>query len=132
MRTSSMGATLALLIAGCGFDSGPTTPEEPDVALPPPVVTLPDPQLAAAAATNVWTTRAPMPTPRTAFAAGVVNGVIYAVGGTKDGNTVLTTVQAYNPATNTWVTKAPLPARRVFLNGTGTINGTRVPVAPPA
>jgi hypothetical protein len=34
MRTSSLGVALALLIAGCGIDSGPTTPEEPEVALP--------------------------------------------------------------------------------------------------
>ena len=74
-------------------------------------------------ATNVWTTKASMPTARIDFSVGVVNGVVYAVGGTKDGLTLLNTVQAYNPATNTWVTKAPLPARRVYLNGTGTING---------
>src|SRR5512132_4256087 len=34
MRRTSLGIALALLILGCGFDSGPTTPEEPDVALP--------------------------------------------------------------------------------------------------
>ena len=124
MRTSSLGVTLALLIAGCGIDSGPTTPGEPEVALPEPVVSLPEPELAAATvATNVWTTKASMPTARSGFAAGVVNGVVYAVGGIRDGLTFLTTVQAYNPATNGWATKAPLPARRAYLNGTGTING---------
>ena len=124
MRRTSLGVALALLIVGCGLDGGSTAPEEPEIGLPDPVVTLPDLEPAAAtAATNFWTTKASMPTPRTSHAVGVVNGVIYAVGGTRDGNTLLATVQAYNPGTNTWVTRAPMPSARAFLNGTGTING---------
>ncbi len=41
--------------------------------------------------TNTWTTKAPMPTPRSHMAAGVVNDIIYVVGGS-DGSTDLATV----------------------------------------
>src|SRR6266498_657763 len=46
-----------------------------------------------------------MPTPRSDLAAGTVNGVIYAIGGSG-------TVEAFDPATNTWTTKAPMPTPR--------------------
>jgi len=49
-----------------------------------------------------------MPTPRSGLAVGVVNGVLYAIGGETSG-TQLATVEAYTPATNTWTTKAPMP-----------------------
>src|SRR5262245_55942653 len=122
MRPTHLAAALTLLIAGCGLGPSTTAPEEAEVTLP--VTALPEPVLAAATvATNVWTTKASMPTARTGLAVGVVSNVIYAVGGTKDGLKYLTTVQAYNPATNSWSTKAPLPEARGYLNGTGTING---------
>jgi N-acetylneuraminic acid mutarotase len=63
-------------------------------------------------ATNVWTTKASIPTPRYG-PVGVVNGILYAVGGVNK-DKVLTTVQAYNPTTNTWMAKPPMP---VALNG---------------
>lgn len=58
--------------------------------------------------TNTWTTKAPMPTPRSMLAVGVVNGILYAVGG-QSATGSFNVVEAYNPATNTWTTKAPMP-----------------------
>jgi N-acetylneuraminic acid mutarotase len=43
-------------------------------------------------ATNTWTTLEPMPTGRTLLAAGVVNGILYAVGGDDQG-----TVETFTP-----------------------------------
>jgi hypothetical protein len=64
-----------------------------------------------------------MPTPRSILAAGVVSGVIYAVGGSSDDGKALATVEAYTPGGNTWATRAPLPSPRTSLSGAGTING---------
>jgi hypothetical protein len=58
-------------------------------------------------ATDSWTTRASLPTPRTHLAAAAVNGIIYAVGGSGSG--IVATVEAYDPATDTWTPRAPLP-----------------------
>jgi hypothetical protein len=88
MRTTSLAAALALLIVGCGIDPAPTAPEEPGL-------TLSEPEIAAAVvATNLWTTKAPMPTARGHSAAGVVNGVLYTVGGYTGGGATLATVEA--------------------------------------
>jgi len=73
-----------------------------------------------AQAQGVWETRAPMPTGREVVAVGVVNGVLYAIGG--NGNPQLQTVEAYDPGTNTWTTKAPMPTPRMGL-GVGLVNG---------
>lgn len=80
--------------------------------------------------TNSWSTRAPMPTPRSALAVGVVNGVLYAVGGrdfiSGNPNSVgyhsLETVEAYDPVTDRWTAKAPMPTSRGSL-GVGVVNG---------
>ncbi len=124
MRNMSLGAALALLMVGCGIDGGPTAPEDPGLTLPEPELLPPDPELAAAAmATNLWTTKAAMPTPRQYFAAAVVNGLLYTVGGSDAGGTNRSTVEAYSPSSNSWATKAPLPSARGFPSGAGTING---------
>lgn len=121
MRRTSLGITLALLIVGCGFDSGPTAPEAGPTPGEPGV--LPVEPVIAAAVTNSWAKKAPMPTARSVFAAGVVNGVLYAVAGETKTGTKLATVEAYTPGSNSWATKAPLPSARGRPNGTGTING---------
>ena len=59
------------------------------------------------AATNIWTTKAPMLTPRCSAVGAAVNGRVYVVGG----NGPLATVEAYDPATNTWTTRARCPRR---------------------
>jgi hypothetical protein len=73
-------------------------------------------------ATDVWTERAPIPTPRADLAVGVINGIIYAVGGTTNWNDRLATVEAYDPATDSWTTRAPMLKPRSLL-GVATVNG---------
>jgi N-acetylneuraminic acid mutarotase len=83
-------------------------------------------------ATNQWTARSPMPTPRHRFAVGVANGVLYAVGGHKGtGGNVPTSeeyptptdvVEAYDPAKNVWTMKMSLPGTRNFVT-LGSVNG---------
>ena len=74
-------------------------------------------------ATNTWTAKALMPTARNALAAGVVNGILYAVGGGGTHNGfIVDTVEAYDPATNTWTAKTPMPMARDSL-AAGTVNG---------
>ena len=63
---------------------------------------------------NAWTAKSPMPTARAYLAVGVVNGVIYAVGG-EGGAGAVAVVEAYSPATNTWTTLGPMPTARRFL-----------------
>lgn len=63
----------------------------------------------------------PMPTPRSHLAVGVVNGVLYAVGGISGGN-VLGVVEAYEPCSNTWTLRAAMPTPRTGL-AIGVVNG---------
>ena len=65
------------------------------------------------AASNAWTTVAPMPGgARDSLAAATgPDGRIYAIGGF-DGSNHLDRVEAYDVATNTWSTEAPLPVAR--------------------
>src|SRR5439155_16652468 len=67
--------------------------------------------------TDTWTPKAPMPTARAFLAVGVVNGIIYAVGGWSGA-----TVEAYDPTTDTWTTKASMPTARGGL-AVGVVNG---------
>jgi energy-converting hydrogenase Eha subunit A len=66
---------------------------------------------------DCWTTKASMPTPRQGLGVGVVNGVLYAVGGNQS-----MVVEAYDPVANTWTTKASMPTHRSDL-GVGVVNG---------
>ena len=63
-------------------------------------------------ATDSWSTKTSMPTPRYAFGLGVVNNIIYAIGGVSGGS--LATVEAYDPVANTWsaTAKTPMPVAR--------------------
>jgi N-acetylneuraminic acid mutarotase len=70
-----------------------------------------------------WAVRASIPTPRSNLAAGVVNGIVYAVGGGILGSgSDLSTVEAYDPTTNSWMTKTPMPAPRASF-AVGVVNG---------
>src|SRR5258708_10750540 len=46
---------------------------------------------------GTWATKTPMPTARVELSTGVVNGVVYAVGGGNGGTSLLGTVEAYDP-----------------------------------
>lgn len=73
-------------------------------------------------ATDTWTTKASLPTPRMSLGAANAGGIIYAVGGSNDANFWLATVEAYDPASDTWSTKASLATARFGL-GVAAING---------
>ena len=70
-------------------------------------------------ATNAWTTKTPMPTARYGAFVGVVDGIIYVVGGASPPGTYLNTVEAYDPATDTWSEKPPISPPRYFINIAG-------------
>jgi alpha-tubulin suppressor-like RCC1 family protein len=74
------------------------------------------------AACDCWTSKASMPTVRFLLGVGVINGIVYAIGGKANNNFPVATVEAYDPATDTWTTKAPLLTPRQEF-GVATING---------
>ena len=78
--------------------------------------------------TNSWTTKTSMPTARTQPGVGVVNGIIYVIGGMTGSGTFLTTVEAYDPASDSWTTKASLPATRAAM-GVAVVNGILYSIA---
>ena len=59
-------------------------------------------------ATNVWTTKASMPTPRWGAAAGVIDGKLYVAGGRGADLSVLSTMEMYDPASNSWGGRAKM------------------------
>ena len=66
-------------------------------------------------ATDTWSTRAPMPTARSAVGAAVIDGRIYVIGGegwVDQLGGVFCTNEAYDPTRNSWVEKTPMPAAR--------------------
>ncbi|MBN1294557.1 MAG: T9SS type A sorting domain-containing protein [Candidatus Latescibacteria bacterium] len=66
-------------------------------------------------ATDTWTTKADIPTPRWGHSVCAVNGKIYAIGGLLDWfETYTGSVEEYDPATDTWTTKTPMPATPGF------------------
>ena len=66
----------------------------------------------AEATEDSWATKAPMPTARASFGVAVVNGKIYAIGGSNYDSGILDINEEYDPATNTWATKKPMPNPR--------------------
>jgi hypothetical protein len=75
-------------------------------------------------ATDTWTSKAPMPTPRWLFTGAGVNGLLYAIGGDPGNGSPQTAVnEVYDPVTDTWATDAPMPTARYGM-ATGVINGT--------
>ena len=66
-----------------------------------------------------------MPTPRIDLAVGVVNGILYAIGGSNSTTPWLATVEAYVAVGDSWTTKAPMPTPRLDLAAGG---GALIPV----
>src|SRR5512135_2553497 len=111
--------TGAALLLGC--DRSPTSSEK-----------VPIPSFSIVPGSGAWSTRAPMPTARFASAAGVINGVLYVVGGTDavpppdEGSAASHTAnEAYDPVTDSWAAKAPFPEGPggVVYAGAGVIAG---------
>jgi hypothetical protein len=73
-------------------------------------------------ATDTWRPKADMPTARSSFATGVVNGKIFAMGGLATGNNHLSAVEEYDPATDTWTPKAGMPIARSMMTAS-VVNG---------
>ncbi|MEK7400009.1 MAG: kelch repeat-containing protein [Candidatus Poribacteria bacterium] len=80
-------------------------------------------------ATNTWTKKADMPTPRYVFSTSAVDGKIYAIGGMGGTNSINdvdvkihSTVEEYDPAADTWTKKADAPMARVMFS-TSVVNG---------
>jgi len=65
------------------------------------------------AAEDSWTTLEPMPTARSGFGVAVVDGKIYAIGGTN--GSYLNINEVYDPATDTWTIKKSMPTARYGL-----------------
>lgn len=65
-------------------------------------------------ATCLWETLPPLPTPRMFLQAVVLNGNLYAIGGS-DGAQALRTVERFDEASNSWESFPPMPNRRVFF-----------------
>jgi N-acetylneuraminic acid mutarotase len=78
-------------------------------------------------ATNTWSFKKPMPTPRKNFGIAVYNNKIYCIGGEEifkdESRAPLTNVnEVYDPATDTWETKEPMPTPRSDLRA-NVVNG---------
>lgn len=74
---------------------------------------------------GTWSTRAPMPTARWSAGSGVVNGIIYVMGGTTSvtsSGSDVAALEAYDPTSDTWSTKAPMPTPRHSF-GVSVVNG---------
>lgn len=63
-------------------------------------------------ASDTWTQRTPMPTPRNHLGAAVANGRIHVVGGRVGGDFTMTAHEVYDPATDVWTSAPALPTGR--------------------
>jgi len=72
--------------------------------------------------TDTWEQKKEMPTARTGLSTSVVDGKIYAVGGSKLDWQGVPTVEVYDPATDTWEQKKEMPTARTGLS-TSVVDG---------
>jgi hypothetical protein len=72
-------------------------------------------------ATDTWTYKAAMPTPRAVFAIAVYQNKIYCIGG-KTGENYTGVNEVYDPVTNMWETKTAMPTARSWLTA-NVVNG---------
>jgi RNA polymerase sigma factor (sigma-70 family) len=74
-------------------------------------------------ATDEWTEKTGMPTPRMFLSTSAVNGRIYAIGGyNNDAGGILSIVEEYDPLTDKWTEKADMPTARVCFSASA-VNG---------
>jgi len=69
----------------------------------------------SAVAEDSWVVLAPMPTARSMLGVAVVDGKIYAIGGTSGTQNILGTNEVYDPATNKWSSKTPMPYSQILF-----------------
>lgn len=111
LSAALLSLTLLSCSGGGGSSGGTTGPSASPLTPAGPPIT--------------WTTKRPMPTPRTELGVATVNNRLYAIGGysgTALPGSVLQTVEEYDPATDTWTRKADMPTARrqlvvVAVNG---------------
>jgi len=65
-------------------------------------------------AEDTWATKAPMQEARSSLGVAVLNGKIYAIGGSAE-NGIVGTNEEYDPATDTWTYKKPMPTPRAIF-----------------
>ena len=65
---------------------------------------------------GTWAKKADMPTARVNLSTSVVDGIIYAIGGSLNDSSATSTVEAYDPKTDTWTKKADMPTPRRGLS----------------
>ncbi|MFC1717937.1 sigma-70 family RNA polymerase sigma factor [Candidatus Poribacteria bacterium] len=66
--------------------------------------------------TDTWTKKTDMPTARWGLSANVVNGRIYAIGGSTDERTGLSVVEVYDPVTDKWTKNPDMPTARWYFS----------------
>ena len=66
-------------------------------------------------ATDTWTYKTSMPTPRYAFAIAVYKNKLYCMGGKAGGFSATGVNEVYDPAADTWRTLKPMPTARMNL-----------------
>jgi hypothetical protein len=66
-------------------------------------------------ASDKWTFKTPMPTPREYFATAAYQNKIYCIGGYLSNRTATGVNEVYDPETDTWETKTPVPTARWAL-----------------
>ena len=75
----------------------------------------------AAPAANTWATKQHMLTFLGQVKGGLLNGIVYVVGGLRSDGVASSLVQAYNVSSNTWSLKKKLPSGRRAINGVSAI-----------
>jgi N-acetylneuraminic acid mutarotase len=78
---------------------------------------------AAALVSNTWATKQHLLTPVGQVKGGMLNNIIYVVGGLTSSAAASAQVQAYNVATNSWSLRKGLPSKRRAINGVTPISG---------
>ena len=71
---------------------------------------------------DIWLTKAASPTAREDFAAAVIGGKVFALGGLVDG-TPIAVSHSYDPGTSRWTSRAAMPSPWAGSNGAAVING---------